>query len=201
MNTRSNRRNPCPNSKTENRELVTQKKCLRSRSGCKPNFVCASRTSRTRRGPFILCDPTRSLYGTGNPGLPIWSCSQWGLPCPLDYSWGGGLLPHLFTLTRRTGRFIFCCTGRRRRLEAPSPACIPPSRSGLRGIVPCGVRTFLPRQSRRRPSALPGSKNAAKLPPRLPTGKPLGQALLTLGKRAVKGARPSSHLTRKKHGN
>ena len=137
LNTRDNRRNPCSNSK----------KCLRSRSGCKPNSVCASRTCRLRRGPFILCDPTRSLNGTGNPGLPIWSCSQWGLPCPLDYSRGGGLLPHLFTLTRRTGRFVFCCTGRRRRLKASSPACIPPLRSGLRGIVPCGVRTFLPRQA------------------------------------------------------
>ena len=129
---------------------VLGQRCLRSRSGCKPNSVCANRTSRTRRGPFILCDPTRShglRRGTGRPGLPIWSCSQWGLPCPLDHSRGGGLLPHLFTLTRRTGRFVFCGTGRRRRLEAPSPACIPPSGSGLRGIVPCGVRTFLPRQA------------------------------------------------------
>jgi hypothetical protein len=31
--------------------------------------------------------------------LPIWSCSVWGLPCPSDYSDGGALLPHLFTLT------------------------------------------------------------------------------------------------------
>ena len=136
-----------PSCQTLNSGQALGQRCLRSRSGCKPNSVCANRTSRTRRGPFILCDPTRSLDGTGNPGLPIWSCSQWGLPCPLDYSRGGGLLPHLFTLTRRTGRFVFCCTGRRRRLEAPSPACIPPSRSRLRGIVPYGVRTFLPRQA------------------------------------------------------
>jgi len=31
--------------------------------------------------------------------LPIWSCSVWGLPCPLHYCRGGALLPHLFTLT------------------------------------------------------------------------------------------------------
>jgi hypothetical protein len=31
--------------------------------------------------------------------LPIWSCSVWGLPCPLHYCGGGALLPHLFTLT------------------------------------------------------------------------------------------------------
>ena len=32
--------------------------------------------------------------------LPIWSCSVWGLPCPLHYCRGGALLPHLFTLTQ-----------------------------------------------------------------------------------------------------
>jgi hypothetical protein len=31
--------------------------------------------------------------------FPIWSCSVWGLPCPLHYCKGGALLPHLFTLT------------------------------------------------------------------------------------------------------
>ena len=41
----------------------------------------------------------------GNSFLPIWSCSVWGLPCPLHYCRGGALLPHLFTLTRR------CCQG------------------------------------------------------------------------------------------
>jgi hypothetical protein len=40
------------------------------------------------------------VSGTGVPGsLPIWSCSVWGLPCPLHYCRGGALLPHLFTLT------------------------------------------------------------------------------------------------------
>ena len=33
------------------------------------------------------------------PWSPIWPCSGWGLPCLVDYSSSGGLLPHLFTLT------------------------------------------------------------------------------------------------------
>ena len=189
----------------EPRALIGQPATKKSVSdpGQAVSRILSARAGRAglRRGPFILCDPTRSLNGTGNPGLPIWSCSQWGLPCPRDYSRGGGLLPHLFTLTRRTGRFVFCCTGRRRRLEAPSPACIPPSRSGLRGIVPCGVRTFLPRQA----GGDPPPSQDRRTPPSYRLASPqtscLGKRLLTLGKRAVKGARPSSHLTRKKHGN
>src|SRR5215469_3012738 len=35
----------------------------------------------------------------GTSSLPIWSCSVWGLPCPVHYCAGGALLPHLFTLT------------------------------------------------------------------------------------------------------
>ena len=63
------------------------------------------------------------------PRFPIWPCSRWGLPCPRDCSWGGGLLPHLFTLTRPmpswTERFEFlwhCPSG---CLAASLPACIP----------------------------------------------------------------------------
>ncbi len=57
-------------------------------------------------GERIIClsDPTRNPVPRdaerAAPGSPIWSCTRWGLPCPRDYSWGGGLLPHLFTLTR-----------------------------------------------------------------------------------------------------
>ena len=58
-------------------------------------------------------------------GSPIWPCSGWGLPCRFRCRLRGALLPHLFTLTRRTGRFVFCCTGRRltppRRYLAPCP--------------------------------------------------------------------------------
>jgi hypothetical protein len=45
--------------------------------------------------PWILSRTHRS----GGNFLPIWSCSVWGLPCPLHYCDGGALLPHLFTLT------------------------------------------------------------------------------------------------------
>ncbi len=105
-------------------------------------------------GERIIClsDPTRNPVPRdaerATPGSPIWSCTRWGLPCLRDCSWSGGLLPHLFTLTllRRGfgGRFVFCGAFRRdasrRRLPRVSRA-VP----GLRGIVPCGVRTFLPR--------------------------------------------------------
>jgi hypothetical protein len=69
--------------------------------------------------------------------LPIWSCSVWGLPCPLHYCRGGALLPHLFTLTPalRPRRYVFCGTFRQ-------PGLNPASRT-LSGTLLCGVRTFL----------------------------------------------------------
>jgi hypothetical protein len=74
--------------------------------------------------------------------LPIWSCSVWGLPCPLHYCIGGALLPHLFTLTpcirRCTRRYVLCGTSRQ-------PGLNPASRT-LSGTLLCGVRTFLPRR-------------------------------------------------------
>jgi hypothetical protein len=70
--------------------------------------------------------------------LPIWSCSVWGLPCLRHYCRSGALLPHLFTLTCRSKRYVFCGTSRPRDLK-------PASRT-LSGTLPCGVRTFLPRQ-------------------------------------------------------
>ena len=36
----------------------------------------------------------------GRLSLPIWPCSGWGLPCHDCCQSRGGLLPHLFTLTR-----------------------------------------------------------------------------------------------------
>ena len=79
---------------------------------------------------------------TSPRSLPIWSCSVWGLPCPLHYCRGGALLPHLFTLTprirRRTRRYVLCGTSRQ-------PGLNPASRT-LSGTLLCGVRTFLPRR-------------------------------------------------------
>ena len=34
------------------------------------------------------------------PQFPIWPCTRWGFPCLKTYALSGGLLPHLFTLTR-----------------------------------------------------------------------------------------------------
>jgi hypothetical protein len=84
--------------------------------------------------------PRRSRSFAGK-SLPIWSCSVWGLPCPLHYCRGGALLPHLFTLTRtsRLGRYVFCGTFRR---TVPPTKARGPSRT-LSGTLPCGVRTFL----------------------------------------------------------
>ena len=67
--------------------------------------------------------------------LPIWSCSVRGFACHRCCHRRGALLPHLFTLTRLPGRYLFCATD-------PS-GC--PARA-LPGALPCGVRTFLPLQ-------------------------------------------------------
>jgi hypothetical protein len=107
------------------------------------------------RESFISAASTRDpacAVGRAAPGSPIWPCSRWGFPCPRDYSRSGGLLPRLFTLTpirtlqRGAGRSVFCGTIRRCALRRPSrvypSATLRPA--GLRGIAPCGVRTFLP---------------------------------------------------------
>src|SRR5450631_2617593 len=73
--------------------------------------------------------------GAGRSSSPIWSCSTWGLPCRTNYSARGALLPHHFTLTGRSRRYIFCGTFRKIRLNgSPRP---------LAGMLPFGDRTFL----------------------------------------------------------
>jgi hypothetical protein len=111
-------------------------------------ILSALRQDGHSSGPRItagLKRPTRRLWRAEQArvqlapeSLPIWSCSVWGLPCPLHYCRGGALLPHLFTLTRilRSGRYIFCGTFRRTGLNQPSRT--------LSGTLLCGVRTFLP---------------------------------------------------------
>ena len=72
--------------------------------------------------PRALKRPTRIQRGPRH-GIPIWSCSGWGLPCHRCYQRRGALLPHLFTLTRsRTnGRFVFCGTVRDRAVASAAP--------------------------------------------------------------------------------
>lgn len=64
--------------------------------------------------------------------IPIRSCSRRGLPCRPCRQVRGGLLPHLFTLTRHAGRSVFCGT---------FPGVAPAGRYP----APCfrGARTFL----------------------------------------------------------
>ncbi len=102
-----------------------------------------------RRESFVSAANTRNLSRKRNaeraaPRFPIWPCTRWGFPCLRDCSWSGGLLPRLFTLATRQSRwrseFLWHCPSKDFIL---SPACIPASRTRLRGIAPYGVRTFL----------------------------------------------------------
>jgi hypothetical protein len=110
-------------------------------------------TARLKRPTRRFGAPSRHAPGRSlrsEPGfLPIWSCSVWGLPCPLHCWSGGALLPHLFTLTSTSPsrRYVFCGTSRQ-------PVLKPASRT-LSGTLLCGVRTFLsphPERRRERPS-------------------------------------------------
>ena len=98
------------------------------------------------------------------PRSPIWPCTRWGFPCPADHSAGGRLLPYLFTLTAGLapgGGLSFCGTIRRDASRRHLPRVSRPEATRLRGIAPCGVRTFLPRS---KPGAIPcPSKTGAKL--------------------------------------
>src|SRR5579863_9517487 len=141
-----------------NRQTRQQMSCKCFSCGsrtCKPNSVCgiapAGRSFLwathycaaqatypevvTRRaGAF-----SRAKFSLRTGSLPIWSCSVWGLPCPLHHCGGGALLPHLFTLTPAlpSRRYVLCGTSRQ-------PGLNPASRT-LSGTLLCGVRTFLPR--------------------------------------------------------
>ncbi len=80
------------------------------------------------------------------PGVPVWPCTAWGLSCPGGHPPGGGLLPRLFTRAaapvqaRRGG--LFSVTLSIDRDLRPGPPRF------FRGMLPCGVRTFLPGRSR-----------------------------------------------------
>ena len=58
-----------------------------------------------RRLPDASCGLPGQRAGGGLPNraLSCLPCSRWGLPCRSRYRKRGGLLPHHFTLTRRTG--------------------------------------------------------------------------------------------------
>jgi len=63
----------------------------------KPGSVVDSHSSGTNV-TVCLKQPTRFQRGS-RQRKPIWSCSEWGLPCHCCYQQRGALLPHPFTLT------------------------------------------------------------------------------------------------------
>ena len=67
-------------------------------------------------------EPLRLRVVLSEPGQlcpPIWSCTSRGLPCPRCCHRGGGLLPHLFTLTGEGSRWKMS----RRFSSGLSPGC------------------------------------------------------------------------------
>ena len=96
--------------------------------GCKPNSVCLA-CARERiiclssQYPRPAIPLARDRLERAAPWSPIWPCSGWGLPCLVDCSSSGGLLPHLFTLTADTRPaavcFLWHCPSK--RLEAFRP--------------------------------------------------------------------------------
>ena len=74
--------------------------------------------------------------------FPIWSCSVWGLPCPVHYCAGGALLPHLFTLTAsstqglRNGLRLLCPRARFEQNGSHRSAHPQSNISGFGGLAP-----------------------------------------------------------------
>jgi hypothetical protein len=62
---------------------------------------------------------------------------------------------HPYPASEEAGRFVFCGTVRRQASRPRLPRVSGAPKHRLRGIAPYGVRTFLPRTSRERTSALP----------------------------------------------
>ena len=137
-----------------------KKKASALRWGCKPNSVCPR--SLARRESFICCSTPETLCPfepRNGPFLefPIWPCTGRGLPCLRDCSWSGGLLPHLFTLALTAVYSLWRYPSM--RLETHPPH-ISPAEPKLRGVLPCGVRTFL---SRPKPKAILRPTEASRM--------------------------------------
>jgi hypothetical protein len=144
-------------------------------------------SSRSRIAPGLQ-QPTRGsprchflkcrAYGPGQPSPPIWPCSTRGFPSLARCRASGGLLPHLFTLTKRAQpeeagprsylepaaevfahrRFIFCGTFRSReagRSTSRNPLALP-------GALPCCGRLSRVHHDRSPdfPPAHPSSRSA-----------------------------------------
>jgi len=70
--------------------------------------VIADRLKRpTRKFGVSSRDALKMACAVSN-SFPIWSCSVWGLPCPVHCCASGALLPHLFTLTAAAEHLRLC---------------------------------------------------------------------------------------------
>ena len=89
--------------------------------------------------------PRRLRAGrAGGPRSPVLSCTTRGFSCPLACARGGGLLPRHFNLAVRLAPSWAVCFLR----HCPSAGAWARSLPRvLRGVLPCGVRTFLPPQA------------------------------------------------------
>ena len=105
------------------------------KSACKPGSVVDNHSSGTHVA-VRLKRPTRTRHGPRH-GVPIWPCSEWGLPCHACCQTRGALLPHHFTLTVRRndpGGLAVYFLWHFPWTHAPQ---------ALPGTLPCGARTFL----------------------------------------------------------
>jgi hypothetical protein len=119
--------------------------------GCKPNSVCALR----RRESFVLAINTRNLFRfheTWSGPLPgflfdlapdgVFRAVSLALHAVRSYR---TFSPSPFAaLASRRGLSVFCGTVRQPALT-PAARVYPAQKRRLRGVAPCGVRTFLPR--------------------------------------------------------
>lgn len=78
------------------------------RSGPVSRVLSRATISLGRRLPAASSNLPGSGGGPDRPApgnsrlLPVWFCSQWGLPCRCGHPHRGALLPHHFTLTAAT---------------------------------------------------------------------------------------------------
>jgi len=116
---------------------------LKKEPAGKPGSVVGNHSSGTAV-TSILKRPTRRHRGQRH-GLPIWSCSRWGLPCRKLLPVARCALTAPFHPYRyqRCRRYLFCCTFRRlappRRYLAPCPV-----EPGLSSFSPVKAKTRLP---------------------------------------------------------
>ena len=78
-----------------------------------------------------LVRPTQGLGRTTLERPSTWPCSGWGLPCRNRYRLRGGLLPHLFTLTRgaKAARAVYFSVALSSRFPSPGVTRHPALRS------------------------------------------------------------------------